>query len=205
VPYRMNPQLRRFQPCQGFRWGMGYLGMGNVSIDSLAQAIAQMEGYNKAGSIAQRNNNPGNLRSGQGQVGTSGGYAVFATPEDGFAALNHQIELNASRGLTLNEFFAGKPGVYGGYAPSADSNDPVNYAAFVANRLGADPNVPISSLLAGDQGGSNSGSQVDPASGLPVDTSAPDTGGSGGGPGLSGTAWAGIAMAAVGLWIWAAG
>jgi hypothetical protein len=204
MPYRLNPQLRRFQPYYGLHRGMGYLGMGNVSIDSLAQAIAQMEGYNSPGTLAQRNNNPGNLRSGQGQTGSSGGFAVFATPEDGWAALNNQISLNASRGLTLNEFFAGKPGVYGGYAPSADSNDPAGYAAYVAGRVGADPNVPIASVLAGDTG-SGSGSQVDPASGLPVDTSVPDTGGSGGGPGLSGTAWAGIAVAAVGLWMWAAG
>ena len=178
--------------------------MGNVSIDSIAQAIAQEEGYNRPGSIAQRNNNPGNLRSGVGQTGTSGGYATFASADDGWQALNHQIQVNINRGLTLNEFFGGKPGVYSGYAPSADANDPARYAAFVAQRTGADPNVPISDLLAGDTG-SGSSSQVDPASGLPVDPSGPDTGGSGGGPGLSGGAWAGIAVAAVGLWMWAAG
>jgi hypothetical protein len=122
-------------------------GLGAVSVSSLASAIAQMEGYNTPGTLAQRNNNPGNLRSGPGQVGTSGGFAVFATPDDGWAALDNQIQVNAGRGLTLNEFFAGKPGVYPGYAPSADANNPAAYAAFVASQTGADPNTPLNSLL----------------------------------------------------------
>lgn len=120
-------------------------------IDSLSNAIARMEGYNVAGSLAQRNNNPGNLRSGQGQIGMDAkGYAIFATPEAGFAALQNQVNLNVGRGLTLEEFFAGKPGVYSGYAPSADSNDPTNYANTVAGWLGIDPNTTLSSLSPGD-------------------------------------------------------
>jgi len=115
---------------------------GSASVNGIAQAIAQMEGYNTAGTLAQRNNNPGNLQSGAGQIGSSGGFAVFATPDDGFAALNNQIQLNASRGLTLNQFFAGLPGVYPGYAPSADSNNPAQYASFVASQTGIDPNTP---------------------------------------------------------------
>lgn len=108
-----------------------------------------MEGYNTPGTLASRNNNPGNLRSGPGQIGTSGGFAVFPSPDAGFAALDNQIQLNAARGLTLNEFFAGKPGVYAGYAPSSDSNNPAAYASFVAGQTGLDPNTPLSSLLAG--------------------------------------------------------
>ena len=129
---------------------MAYLftrGLGAVTVPSLASAIAQMEGYNTPGTLAARNNNPGNLRSGPGQVGTSGGFAVFPDAATGWAALDNQISVNASRGLTLNEFFAGKPGVYAGYAPSADSNDPAHYAAFVASQTGADPNVPLNFLL----------------------------------------------------------
>jgi len=126
---------------------MGSLGTSDLTV-SIAQAIYQMEGSGPS-TIATRNNNPGNLRSGVGQTGSNGGYAVFPDMATGWAALYHQIDLNISRGLTLYEFFAGKPGVYGGYAPSADSNDPVNYALFVSARTGIDPNVPLNQLGAG--------------------------------------------------------
>jgi hypothetical protein len=117
-------------------------------INSMAQAIATMEGFFKPNTIAQRNNNPGNLRS-WGSNPIRNGYAVFATPEEGWAALRKQIQLNINRGLTLSEFFGGKAGVYAGYAPSADSNDPVNYARFVAGRVGIPVDQPISGSVSG--------------------------------------------------------
>jgi hypothetical protein len=130
------------------RKGLGQTG--NSLIDSLANAIARMEGYNVAGSVAQRNNNPGNLRAGTGQIGTdANGYAIFPSVDAGFAALDNQIQLNINRGLTLTQFFQGKPGVYAGYAPAADSNDPTNYANTVAGWLGIDPNTQLSSLSPG--------------------------------------------------------
>ena len=122
--------------------GLGQFGEITTGI---AQAIAQMEGYNTPGTVAQRNNNPGNLRSGPGQIGTSGGFAVFPDPTTGWAALEHQVNLNIRRGLTLEQFFAGGNG-YPGYAPSSDSNDPARYAAFVAQQTGIDPNTPLNAL-----------------------------------------------------------
>lgn len=109
-------------------------------------AIATMEGFYKPGSRAARNMNPGNLRS-WGRTPLAGGYASFARPSDGWAALHSQIRKNIKRGLNTFEFFAGKPGVYAGYAPSGDSNDPANYARFVAKRLGIDPSVPLRDLI----------------------------------------------------------
>ena len=124
-----------------FRRGLG------ATVSDLANAIARMEGYNVAGSIAATNNNPGNLRSGTGQIGTANGFAVFATPADGFAALDNQIQINENLGLNLNQFFAGEPGVYAGYAPSADSNNPATYAANVASWTGIDPTIPLTQAL----------------------------------------------------------
>jgi hypothetical protein len=122
-------------------------GLG-TTVDDLAQAIARFEGFLVSGSIAQRDNNPGNLRSGPGQVGTdSGGYAIFPDVATGYAALDNQIQLNVNRGLTLNQFFAGEPGVYAGYAPSADSNNPAQYASTVAGWLAIDPNTPLTQVL----------------------------------------------------------
>ena len=111
----------------------------------MANAIAQEEGFNTPGTIAQRNNNPGNLRSWPG-AGSSSGYAQFSTLAAGWAALYSQIQTNINRGLTMNEFFAGKPGVYAGYSPSADGNQPAAYAAFVAGQIGVDVNIPLNSL-----------------------------------------------------------
>jgi len=118
-------------------------------IDNLAQSIATMEGYFKPGTIAAKNNNPGNLRS-WGSNPTQNGYAIFPTPEAGWTALQRQIEINIGRGLTLNEFFGGKPGVYPGYAPSADSNNPSHYAQFVAGRAGIPADRPITAFLNND-------------------------------------------------------
>lgn len=107
-------------------------------IQTFAEAIATMEGFylrKPTPTWAQRNNNPGNLRS-WGRVPVVGGYASFSTPTDGWAALRVQIEKNLfKRKLTIAEFFNGKPGVYAGYAPAADSNDPLHYAEFVRRRL----------------------------------------------------------------------
>lgn len=125
---------------------------------ALANAIARFEGYNTPGSVAQRNNNPGNLRSGAGQVGTdANGYAIFPDAATGFAALVHQIALNISRGLSLQEFFGGQrdasgnvvPGGYPGYAPQQDQNDPNNYANVVAGWLGIDKTTPLSGVSPG--------------------------------------------------------
>lgn len=123
---------------------LGHLGASDITV-AIAQAIYRMEGSGP-NTLATRNNNPGNLRSGQGQLYTNGGYAVFATMEDGWNALYHQIDLNIAKGLNLYEFFGGKPGVYAGYAPSADSNNPVHYADFVSQQTGIDPNVPLNQL-----------------------------------------------------------
>ena len=152
--------------------GTSKLGLGSSSmVDSISQAIAQMEGYNTPGTLAARNNNPGNLRSGPGQIGTSGGFAVFPDASTGWAALNNQVQLNIDRGLTLNEFFAGKPGLYAGFAPSADSNNPTQYAQFVAGRVGIDPNSPISdsgTIFAGDENATVDSSAFDSGSIGPV-------------------------------------
>jgi len=137
-------------------------------IDSFAQAIGQMEGFNSPGTIARANNNPGNLRS-WGNLPTANGYAVFPTEQAGWDALKLQIQKNIDRGLTLQEFFAGQrdengnviPGGYSGYSSSADRNDPYRYADFVAGRLGIDPTAPISQSLSDLSDGGSSSDELD--------------------------------------------
>lgn len=145
-------------------------------IDDLATAIARFEGFFSAGSLAQRNNNPGNLRAGIGQTGTdANGYAIFPDAATGFAALQNQISLNISRGLNLNTFFAGQrdssgnvvPGGYPGYAPSADANSPAQYASTVAGWLGIDPNTPLASIASAPSAPQDQSTAATTDSGIP--------------------------------------
>ena len=115
-------------------------------VERIAIAISEMEGFNKPGSRAQRQNNPGNLRS-WGKTPIVEGFANFPTAAEGWSALRRQIWRNVDRGLTLYEFFGGKPNVYAGYAPDADGNRSRHYAEFVAKRAGIPVNVPLPDVL----------------------------------------------------------
>lgn len=101
----------------------------------IAEAIAVNEGFYKAGSIAKHHRNPGNIRQ-WGALPIERGFVVFPSEDAGWEALETQVRKNIKRGLTLVEFFGGKPGVYPGYAPDEDGNDSGRYAAFVAKRVG---------------------------------------------------------------------
>lgn len=112
-------------------------------IESIAQAIATFEGFFRPGSRAQRNNNPGNLRYvGQPDaIGADGaGYAIFPAVEAGWEALRRQIRLDASRGLTLEQFI-------GKYAPPSE-NPTGAYLSFVSQKTGIRPSDPLPFALA---------------------------------------------------------
>lgn len=90
--------------------------------------------------LARVNNNPGNLRY-VGQVGASqgeGGFARFPTPEAGYQALINQIQLDASRGLTLEKFI-------NKYAPPVE-NDTSLYLRQMISATGASPTTPLKSI-----------------------------------------------------------
>lgn len=114
-------------------------GLGDLT--SIATAISNMEGANVAGSLAQRNNNPGNLKY-AGQVGAIGqdsnGFAIFATQSDGQAALVNQLNLYAGRGLTLSQ-------ALNIYAPPSE-NDTSNYIGYVSSQTGIDPNASLANF-----------------------------------------------------------
>lgn len=115
-------------------------------IEDLANAIFRVEsGNGNPASLAVRNNNPGNLRS-WGSYPVVDGYVKFPDMATGMAALEQQVQKNISRGLNLYEFFGGKSGVYSGYAPAADANQPRLYAQTVAGWLGISPEAPLSSV-----------------------------------------------------------
>jgi hypothetical protein len=119
----------------------------SVLVDAIAGAIARMEGFYKAGSLAQRNNNPGNIRRWSPKVPVVDGFSKFPTAGEGWAALRRQVDRNVGRGLTLYEFFGGKPLVYSGYAPDSDGNRSRHYAEFVAKRVQIPADVPLITLI----------------------------------------------------------
>lgn len=99
--------------------------------------------------LANRNNNPGNLRF-IGQNGASqgeGGFARFDSPASGYAALLNDLDAklsgNSRSGLTPDHTLADMVNVY---APSKDNNNPANYTAVVANKLGVSPGTKLSEL-----------------------------------------------------------
>ena len=93
----------------------------------------------EGGTVSWRNNNEGNLRPGklsESRIGVDRiGFAVFATPEDGFMAKKHLLfSSNAYKDLTLSQAIAK-------YAPASDNNDPVAYVNFIKRNTGLEDQV----------------------------------------------------------------
>lgn len=133
----------------------------------IAQAIAQMEGFNTPGSLAAVNRNPGNIRVwlGGGRDTVNRGYVVFPSLDEGWRALYHVVDdyirgrYHGGQSPTLLQMFAT-------YAPTADSNDPAHYARFVSARVGLPLDVPLAQLAGGGGGGGGGG--VTPVPSTPV-------------------------------------
>ena len=124
-----------------------------MALLDVANTIKTIEGWFKTGTVSQRLNNPGNLMY-AGQAGATphpiydadgklvGTFAEFSSPDAGEAALQRQIQLDASRGLSIQDF-ANK------YAPSGHgTNDPNAYAQQIAAATGLSVNDPLSAAIA---------------------------------------------------------
>jgi len=124
------------------------LGSMNTSADDrtqkLAQAIASAEGFYKAGSRPQRNNNPGDMTQdliGKA-VGTDGPFVIYATPEDGWANLYAQI----------NKWYSGTSNNADGTNTIFDlsrfytTTDKDAWAVNVSNALGVSQDTPINQI-----------------------------------------------------------
>ena len=114
-----------------------------ATVQQLASSIAQFEGFNTLGTIAQRNNNPGNLRYASNQVGAentvNGQFATFANPQDGWDALTNYIDSNSQ--LTLRDF------TYK-YAPPTENNTS-SYLNFLTQQTGIGADQTLGSVLDG--------------------------------------------------------
>lgn len=109
----------------------------------LADAIAHQEGWYVEDSLPRRNNNPGDLRHANGEVHPDNqpdSVGSFATPEEGWAALERQLVLDANRGWNVGRL------VYT-YAPP-EENDSANYLSGICTRVVCRANDLVKDVLA---------------------------------------------------------
>lgn len=140
------------------------------TITAIADAITRFEGF-FPGSVSYRNNNPGNLvyvgQAGATPVQVTGSdgkvrtFARFETPEAGRAALEGQIALDASRGLTLRQL------IYK-WAPPSDNNPTDKYLASIANNTGLTPDDPIAGSGTSTAAGSGAAAYFPAADAVPA-------------------------------------
>lgn len=125
-------------------------------IDLWCHAIQAREGFFAPGENPQyprgtpawQNNNPGNcVYIGQPHAVKNGRFAKFDTYTNGYTYLKNML-INACTGkskiynpdMTLLQF-------YDIYSPASDGNDPVSYAAQVANAIGCTVGTQIKNLV----------------------------------------------------------
>jgi hypothetical protein len=122
---------------------------GNA-LETIKQAIFHKEG-GRPGDRNVVNNNPGNLRSGPGMTGTAGGFATFASQDDGYSALEAWITKHTAAHPDWN--FYDLFNYYLRGSTTAPANDKEGnsdaYAEYVANYIGVDPAEPVSSVVGG--------------------------------------------------------
>lgn len=131
--------------------GLGTLGIPGA-LDTIAQTIQQVEGY-YPGSLAYRNNNPGNLvytsyyASAYGATQGAGGYAAFPDYDTGYAAMQHQIQVDAARCDSIYDLTYSWLG-------HGTGGDATSYANSIADALGVTIGTKVQSLISDDVAGS---------------------------------------------------
>ncbi len=98
------------------------------------------------GTLAWRNNNPGNIRPGtfsnnHGAIGSAFGFAVFPDESTGMDAIVALLRTQTYQSKTIR-------GAIFLYAPPNDNNDTDAYVNFIRQATGLDPNTAMSSLNA---------------------------------------------------------
>lgn len=120
-----------------------------MAIIDIRNSIIRMEGVNPN---YVPNNNPGNIRYSishpeytPNAIGVgAGGFAKYASYDDGVADLDRQIQIDANRGLSLDQFVSK-------YAPPVENKTSI-YLSNLSNWLGVTPNTKLSNIISGDVG-----------------------------------------------------
>ncbi len=111
------------------------MGSSSLQFPSLDAAIAEFEGFGKSGTLATRNNNPGNLVYGpfaksQGATGSEKGFATFPDVATGTEAMDNLLGNYASKGYNLKDTID----AWNGHGSNSDQ-----YTDFVASKTGIKP------------------------------------------------------------------
>jgi hypothetical protein len=127
------------QPSPGARAAAGTTGRHNGTGYTVYQSTIKL-----GGTIAWRNNNPGNIRpggfaQGQGAIGSGGRFAIFPDEVTGMNAIVALLSTADYQALTMR-------GAIFRYAPPNDNNDSNAYVNAVQRQTGIDPNRQVSSL-----------------------------------------------------------
>lgn len=107
-------------------------------MSKLARGIAQMEGFGIPGAKPTRDNNPGDLRHSPHSSHDGEGpddIGVIDTVVDGWDDLEHQLQLDAQRGYTLEQL------IYT-YAPQ-NENDSAGYLKFICDYMQMSPTTQV--------------------------------------------------------------
>lgn len=111
--------------------------------ETFLEAVAREEGWLNPASRCRRNNNPGDIEYGEfaiahGATGSDGRFAIWSTPEGGFAAMRALFQAHYS-GLTVAHAIAK-------WAPPSE-NDTAQYISHVCDWSGAAPDECIDKLV----------------------------------------------------------
>jgi hypothetical protein len=122
-------------------------------IDTLTDAWARFEGFYQQGSVAQRDNNPVNVKGNwPGVVGhTSSGIAIFDDVGDGWDAARAWVDEQETEhpDWSISQLFGKVLGNLDGTPVDNDQGNSQNEANYVANYLG----VPVGTSVADYTGG----------------------------------------------------
>lgn len=122
-------------------------------LDALTEAWAHFEGNDKPGSLAQRNNNPVNIKgSWDGVTGhTPAGFAIFSDPSFGWGAAESYVQEQAQEhpDWSIRQFFAKVLGSLSGQDVNNDQGNSVAEADYVAGQMGVPSSTNLNTLIGG--------------------------------------------------------
>lgn len=128
---------------------------GGGLLDDLAEGWAQIEGFYKPGSLAQRYNNPVNIHGDwPGVVGhLPTGEAEFDDAGDGWDAADAWLKQQAAQhpDWSLQQLFAKVLGSLGGTPVNNDQGNSNAEAQYVANYLGVAPDTSFAGIVDGSE------------------------------------------------------
>jgi hypothetical protein len=109
---------------------------GKSVVERLAEAIAEFEGFYVKGTLAERNNNPGNLIWSPFMAGQRDGFAYFNSKADGWKALKYQITLIFDGNSQYYQPMMSIQKFVDVWASTSSQEERDNYSEFIAERFG---------------------------------------------------------------------